>query len=197
MRARAAEGARKEGDVAMAYAEPVAPRAVVTDMLRRMAHLQVRLDALEADLQEAVERVQAGRGGRIAATRARLEGLARRLEAVCRAERDALIPPGRKGLDIEWGRIGFRAVGPAVGIRVGTAERDVCRALRRAGLRHLVRTRETPDATAVRKALSGGMTDRRTLSRCGLEVQDRPDSFHYAVRLLPDRHGRAKGGDGR
>lgn len=160
---------------------PAAARAQVAQKLRRLARAQVRLERVQAELDEQLDAVRQRYDGRVASLQDRLSRMLADLEAHCRGEREAILPPGRKSLVTPSGEVGFRKGEPTVRLCEGLAEEEVCRLLRAAQLAELVRAKEAPDKPAVRKALRDGRVSREQLRRCGLELADGRDRFYCKV----------------
>ncbi len=156
-------------------------RAAVTDRLRRLARAQARLDALSAELEAELLGVRRRREGAIGRLRRRLDTMLAELETFCRAEKDAVLPDGRKSLVTPFGEVSFRRAEPALLVEDG-AEVDVCAALRARDLADLVRVRESVDRRALRRALEEGRLGVRDLHRIGLELVEREDAFGCRLR---------------
>ncbi len=160
----------------------VDPLLAVAQKVRRIARAQARLERLQAGLQGELDAVRRRYDRPIAAVRNRTDQLHADLEAHCRAERDAILPPGRKSLTTPFGEVGFRKAEAAIRLRDGLTEAEVCRMLQRVHLDELVRVRLSPDKPAVRKALAEERVGPDQLSRCGLVVVNGPERFHCRIR---------------
>lgn len=169
---------------------PGAPSRVA-ERLRRLARAQVRLDGLQAELDEQLDAVRRRYHHRIGSLRDRTSHLLADLEAYCRGEREAILPAGRKSLATPFGEVGFRKVEPAVRLHDGLTDGDACRLLRDAEIGDLVRVRETPDKPAVRKALREGRITADQLYACGLQLLAGPERFY--CKLRQDACDRASG----
>jgi phage host-nuclease inhibitor protein Gam len=143
------------------------------------------LSKVQAELDEALDAVRRRYDRRLGLMRRRLSDLLSKLEAYCRANRHAVLPPGRKSLVTPFGVIGFRKGEAALGLRDGLSEADVSRQLRAAELGELVRVKEAPDRPAIRKALSEGRVDGEQLLQCGIELTEGPERFHCKVEAGP------------
>ena len=162
--------------------DPLTARLAVARKVRAVALTQARLDRLRAELDEELDAAQRRRGGPIAALQARLSRLLADLEALCRAQRALILPPGRKGLATPFGEVGFRRAEPLLRLREGLTDEEACRLLRKADLDDLIRVKETPDRQAAHKALSEGRVGPERLRRCGLELSEPPERFHCRLR---------------
>lgn len=157
------------------------PQSLVAQRLRRIARTRARLQGLQADLEQELTAARRPYEGRIATLQARLDRLHADLEAYCRGERDAILPPSRKSLVTQYGEVAFRRADAAVRLREGLAEGEVCRLLRSAGLDYLVRVRESPDKTAVRRAIRQEAVSPEQLECCGLELVEGSERFYCKV----------------
>ncbi|MHC4788202.1 MAG: host-nuclease inhibitor Gam family protein [Planctomycetota bacterium] len=173
------------------------PRAGVEAGLRCLAGAQVRLKKLQAEMDEAVDAVRRRYDRRIGALEERARRLREELESLCRTDREAVLPAGRKSLKTPYGVVGFRTGESLVRIRDGMSAPAVCRLLRRAGLGDLVRVKESPEKTAVRKALQQGRLGRDQLEDCGLQLVEQGERFHCKVRLAAADETAWPGGQGR
>lgn len=158
------------------------PRAVVAEKLRRIGRAQSHLERLQAELGRDLDAVRRRYDSRVASLQNRTAQLRADLEAHCRAERRAILPPGRKSLSTPFGEVGFRKAEPAIRLREGFTDGEVCRMLRQAKLDHLVRVKDSPDKQAVRKALSEERVNLEQLAQCGLEAVEGLDRFHCKIR---------------
>ncbi len=156
-------------------------RAAVTQRLRRLARAQARLDALSAELEGELLGVRRRREGAIARLQRRLDAMLTDLETYCRAEKDAVLPDGRKSLVTPFGEVSFRRAEPSL-VLEDNAEEEVCAALRARDLGDLVRVRESVDRRALRRALEEGRLGVKDLRRIGLELVEREDAFGYKLR---------------
>ena len=157
-------------------------RNTVTTSLRRLAQAQARLDALSAEMEAELQAVRRRRDGAIARLQRRVDGMLSELEAYCRAERDAVLPEGRKSLVTSFGEVSFRKAEPTLVIPDGAGEEEVCAALRARELADLVRVHESVDRRALRKALDDGRLSERELRRVGLELVEKEDVFGCKIR---------------
>ncbi|MHC5034516.1 MAG: host-nuclease inhibitor Gam family protein [Planctomycetota bacterium] len=165
--------------------EGKAPCAAVIGELRRIAATQVRLGRAQAELDEALDAVRRRYDRRLGLMRRRLSDLLGKLEAYCRANRGAVLPPGRKSQVTPFGIIGFRKGEASLELSDGLSEDDVCRLLRAADLGELVRVKEAPDRPAIRKALSEGRLDGEQLRQCGIKLTEGQERFHCKVEAGP------------
>jgi phage host-nuclease inhibitor protein Gam len=156
-------------------------RAAVSDRLRRLARTRASLDALSAELEAGLLTVRRRRQGAIARLRRRLDAMLSELEAYCRAERDAVLPEGRKSLLTPFGEVSFRRAEPSLLIEDG-AEEEVCAALKERDLGDLVRVRESVDRRALRRALEEGRLSEQELRRMGLKLVERDEAFGCKIR---------------
>ena len=163
-------------------AEVLEARSTVTDRLRRLATAQARLDALSAELEAELQAVRRRRDGAIARLQRRVDGMLSELEAYCRAERDAVLPEGRKSLVTSFGEVSFRKAEPSLVMEDGAGEEEVCAALKARDLGDLVRARESVDRRALRKALDEGRLGDRALRRIGLKLVEKEDVFGCKIR---------------
>jgi phage host-nuclease inhibitor protein Gam len=157
-------------------------RSRVVAQLRRVSVARAQLGRVQAQLEQELDAVRRCHDRRIAALEARLARLTADLEALCRSERESILPPGRKSLLMPLGEVGFRRAEPVVRLVEGFTDEEACRLLRQARLADLVRVTEAPDKPAVRKALDGGRLTLQRLRRCGLEVEAGEERFHCTLR---------------
>lgn len=158
------------------------PRAVVAERLRRLARAQSRLDVLSADLEGELFRVRRRRESAITRLQRRTDAMLSELESFCRAERDTVLPEGRKSLATPFGEVGFRSTGPVLELKDGAEEGHVCAKLRARDMADLVRVRESVDRRALRKAVEEGRLDEGDLRRMGLALVEREDAFNCRLR---------------
>jgi len=170
------------------------PRSQVAEKLRGIAVAQARLERLRAQLEEELDAVRRCQDRRIGALRARVERQLAELEAFCRAERGVILPADRKTFVTPHGEVGFRKSEPVIRVRDGLAEEDVCRLLRRARLKGLLRIKEAPDKPALHKALCEGRLSPGQLGRFGLELEEGEERFHYRLREQTSEGSPAPGG---
>jgi phage host-nuclease inhibitor protein Gam len=163
------------------------PRADVAAKLRRMARIQTRLDSIHAEVERQLGAVRRRHERRMATLRQRLDAVRGELEEVCRTHRDDVFEEGRKSYRTPHGEVAFRKADVLVEVRDGLTDADVCRLLRRRRLARLVRTRESIDRQAVRRALAEGPGLRERLERCGLSVVEPPDHFRWTTAGGPTR----------
>ena len=121
-----------------------------------------------------------------------MDGLTGELEALCRTHRGDVFDAGRKSYRTPHGEVAFRKAEPAVRIRDGLTDADVCRLLRRSRLARLVRTKESPDRPAVRKALAEAEVTQERLERCGLALVEQPEHFRCATTRALAAGGRVR-----
>jgi len=169
-------------------------RSQVVEKLRGIAVAQARLERLRAQLEEELDAVRRCQDRRIAGLQGRVERLLADLEALCRAERDLILPAGRKTFVTPHGEVGFRKCEPVIRVRDGLGEGDVCRLLRQARLESLLRVREAPDKAALHKALAEGRLSCQQLRRCGLELDEGEERFHCKLREQASEGSPALGG---
>jgi phage host-nuclease inhibitor protein Gam len=166
-------------------AESVPSAEAVGRRLRRIAAVELRLAALRADLDRALDAVRRRHDARLSAVSRRLARLTDDLELFCRTHRAAVLPPGRKTLATPFGEVGFRRAELAVVLAEGATAADVCAHLRRARLGRLVRASYCLDRPAIRRAAADGGVALDRLARCGIALEQPPDSFRYKVRREP------------
>lgn len=177
---------------------PIArPRSAVAAKLRRMAGVQARLDALSAELEQKLDVARRRYADRIGTLDQRLRDLTCELEAICRAQRDAVFADGRKSYRTPHGEVAFRKAEPAVRVRDGLTDTEVCRLLRRSRLARLVRTKESPDRPAIRKALAEADVTADRLERCGLDLAEQAEHFRCRISHPGLPSGRVVGGRAR
>jgi len=177
---------------------PIArPRSAVAAKLRHMAGVQARLDVLSAELEQKLDVARRRYAGRIGTLQQRLRELTCELEAICRAQRDAVFADGRKSYRTPHGEVAFRKAEPAVRVRDGLTDSEVCRLLRRSRLARLVRTKQSPDRAAIRKALAEADVTADRLERCGLELTEQAEHFRCRISRPGLPAGRAVGGRAR
>lgn len=162
--------------------KPASARSQVVERLRRICAAQACLDRLQAQLDVELDAVRRCHDRRIAALQGRLSRLTADLEGFCRAERESVLPAGRKGLVTPLGEVGFRKSEPAVRLLDGVTEDGACRLLRQARLAYLVRVRESCDKAAVHKQFAEGRLTAERLRRCGLAVEEGEERFHCKLR---------------
>jgi len=162
--------------------ETMEAREVVAEKLRRLARAQARLDALTVELERELQEVRRRHEGAIARLQRRVDRSLAELEEYCRAERDALLPAGRKTLTTPFGEVRFRKAEPSLVLNDGVEESEVCEALRKLRLDELVRVRESLDRHALRKAVEDGRVDPAQLRPIGLSLVEREDLFGCKLR---------------
>lgn len=172
---------------------PVAnARAAVAARLRRMARVKAQLESLCAELDRRLADVRRRCEGRITTLRERLDALEGELEALCRGHRADVFEEGRKSYRTPCGEVAFRKAEPVVQVRDDLTDADVCRLLRRSRLGRLIRTRESPDRQAVRRALAEAEVTHVRLERCGLVLVEAPEHFRCTTAMALDAGGRAR-----
>jgi phage host-nuclease inhibitor protein Gam len=151
----------------------------------RIAAVEMRLAALQAELDQALDAVRRRYDSRACVLRRRLACLTGELESFCRAHRSTILPPGHKTLATPFGEVGFRKADATVALAHGMTADEVCVRLRRARLSRLVRVSYALDRPAIRRAFADGRAAADRLARCGIALEQPPDSFRYKVRREP------------
>jgi phage host-nuclease inhibitor protein Gam len=165
----------------LADTEAVTP-AGVTVRMRKLARMQMRRQCLVDDMTERIEQLRTPLVRRVEALDARAAALHDDIEAYCRAGRDDLFPSGRRSLKTPHGTVAFRRSTDSVRCRDGVTDAEVCAALRSERLGRFVRTKESPDRTALRRALHEGRLTCERAARCGLELHTGAETFRCDVR---------------
>jgi phage host-nuclease inhibitor protein Gam len=159
-----------------------AARLKVAQRLHAIGLAQARLETVQTALDEELDTLRRRYASRIAALQGRLSRLLADLEGFCRSKREYILPAGRKCLATPFGGVAFRKSDAVLRLCEGVTEDEACRLLRAARLASLVRGREALDRPAIYRALGEGRVGEKQLRRCGLEVEEGPDSFHCKVR---------------
>jgi len=167
--------------MAVEIESPARLQQALDSKLRHTARKRHELTLLESQMNGELQAVKDRYAGRIALCRRTVERLGGQLMELCRCNRSALLPPGRKSIRTGCGVVGYRLVPGSVRYRDGCSDAEVCRRLRQRRLDGLVRTREQPDRTAIRKAWEEGRVDAGRLARCGIVLDGPHEEFYFKV----------------
>ncbi len=149
-------------------------------LLRRIAEAEADLAGVKAEAARESLAVQKRFSRRVLRLEGRANDLRSRLEGLLRRHRGSVLPRGRKTLSTRFGEAGFRKSGAV--LRVRDDAPTVCARLRAAGRDGMVRVTESVDKAAVKRAVRRGALTPEELERCGLALEQRPESFFCRVR---------------
>jgi len=158
--------------------------------VRRLARMQMQRQRLVDELTERIEQVRAPLVRRIEALDARAAALHDDIEVYCRAGRDELFPQGRRSLKMSHGTVAFRRGTDSVRRRDGLTDAEVCAGLRAERLGRFVRTKESPDRAALRRALREGRLTVERAARCGMELHPGVETFRCDLHSHDVQEGR-------
>jgi phage host-nuclease inhibitor protein Gam len=153
----------------------------VAERLRKLTRLQMQRQRLLDELTERIEQLRVPFVRRIEALDVRVAALNVDIEAYCCSGRDDLFPSGRRSLKTPYGTVAFRRSVDSVRCRDGVTDAEACAALRSERLGRFVRTKESPDHTALRRALHEGRLTCERAARCGLELHTGAETFRCDV----------------
>ena len=113
-----------------------------------IGRLQRQIEHIEGRLNDRIDKVKLDALEMISDPKAELEVALDGLFAYCQANREELMPPGRKTISWPTGEISWRMTPPKVGIR---DVKKVLAGLRQLGLSRFIRTKEEIDKEAILK----------------------------------------------
>lgn len=156
-------------------------RPEIDQELYNIGRLVLKMEAVEAGMQAAINAIKADHATELEGMRERIGGLAERLRLRVEDSRTNLLRGKRKKLALLMGTIGFRKQPDRLSRRPGLVEEDVILALKTRELLEYLRTREEIDKRAVATALREGRLDEAELGKLGLRIRRGADDFYYEL----------------
>ena len=131
-----------------AKTDPITAELVNAE-LREIGRMELNLQRVEADLNEAVDKARSRFSPLIERRRLALAERLKALRLRCEDSREDLLPKGRKSLAVLFGTIGFRTQGAKVKTLKGVSSEDAARLLLARGCEELVRRRPEVDKATI------------------------------------------------
>lgn len=184
---RARDGGRVMGTRNEAELLAKVTATVVDRELRKIGEGELALEALQAEMNAALDEVKAEFEGRIRPVRRQVDGLVARLKAGVRAERAALFEGDGQTLRLGFGKVAFKRQPDRVDPAEGVGETEVLRRMRKARKTQFYRLVPRLQKAELNKAASAGLLDAAALAGLGLVVVEGEESWrvttdHAAVR---------------
>jgi len=164
------------------------------ELARRLYELgreELKLEALEMEMNQDIDRVKKRFAGRLETRRTVIEQLARDLRVACEDSRADLLPKGRKSVETIFGKVGWRKQGDRVSAQKGVSMDAAAKILQLRGFDDLVRRRLEPDKPAIKAAMDAGTIEETDLREAGLRLVRAGEDWWYEVdrQSVADRIG--------
>ena len=151
--------------------------------LKKIGRATVRLQALEAELNEEIGRVRSRYAARLDGLNELITTGTQALRLACEDSKRDLLPARRKRLDLLFGSVGWRTQPDRILTARGVSADQAAAFLMVAGLNDCIRARYEPAKDVIRARLAGGDIAAEVLQRCGLRVMPGGEDWYYALNL--------------
>jgi len=158
-----------------------ATREDVDQALLGVGRLQLRVDALENEMNARIDELKAEYAPKLESLSGRITGAAERLRLAVQDSRQDLFKRRSKTLQLLFGRVGFRDQRATIRLADGVKTADAVRFLQRSPFPGLVRVKGEVDKQAAAGALARGDVTEDQLKRCGLRVRPGGEDWFYEL----------------
>lgn len=153
----------------------------VNRRLKAIGRVELRLEALEAEMNSQLDRVKAGYLGRIESLNRMHSLLATELREECRAARRVLLPTARKTLRLLFGVLRWKTAPPMITRLRGVSPERAAQWLQEHGHENLVRVKMEPNKPVIKDALAEGALSEIDLKAAGLRLTPGREIFVFEV----------------
>ena len=161
--------------------QPPLDRDGITQLLFDVGRHQLKLDALELELNQELAAVTRRYADRLERARAARDEAARTLRLACEDSRANLLPGTAKSLKLLFGVVGWRTQGDRVTTADGVTETAAAERLLEAGHWACVRMVPALEKDKIKAALKAGEIAPSALARCGVRVTPGGEDWYYRL----------------